>query len=88
MLKAETIEEFYKRKFNWVPNTLHKEIGHVNVIRLNPYVGKRAKPVPYSRKVFYKITITPGSRKVYYADKCYEVRQQALTFSNPNIAYK
>lgn len=88
MRKVETIEEFYKRKFDWVPETLHKEIGHFNVFRLDPYVGSFAKPVPYSRRDFYKITITLGSGKVYYADKCYEVQQQALTFSNPQIPYK
>ncbi|MBS4066493.1 MAG: helix-turn-helix transcriptional regulator [Chitinophagaceae bacterium] len=88
MRKVETIEEFYKRKFNWVPATLHKEIGHFNVFRLDPYVGSRAQPVPYSRRDFYKITITLGNGKVYYADKCYEVQQQALTFSNPQIPYK
>lgn len=88
MRKVETIEEFYKRKFNWVPETLHKEIGHFNVFRLDPYVGSSAQAVPYSRRDFYKITITLGSGKVYYADKCYEVQQQALTFSNPQIPYK
>ncbi len=88
MRKVETIEEFYKRKFNWVPDNLHNEIGHFNVFRLDPYVGSHAKPVPYSRRDFYKITITLGSGKVYYADKCYEVKQQALTFSSPHIPYK
>jgi AraC-like DNA-binding protein len=88
MRKVETIEEFYKRKFDWVPETLHKEIGHFNVFRLDPYVGSHAKPVPYSRRDFYKITITLGNGKVYYADKCYEVQQQALTFSSPQIPYK
>lgn len=88
MRQVETIEQFYKRKFNWVPDHLNKEIGHFNVFRLDPYVGSFAKPVPYSRRDFYKITITLGSGKVYYADKCYEVNRQALTFSNPQIPYK
>ncbi len=88
MRQVESIEQFYKRKFNWVPENLNKEIGHFNVFRLDPYVGSFAKPVPYSRRDFYKITITLGSGKVYYADKCYEVQQQALTFSNPQIPYK
>ena len=88
MRKLETIEEFYKRKFNWVPDNLKNEIGHFNVFRLDPYVGSAAKPVPYSRRDFYKITITLGSGKVFYADKGYEVKQQALTFSSPQIPYK
>ncbi len=88
MTKVETIEQFYKRKFDWVPENLRNEIGHFNVFRLDPYVGAHAKPVPYSRRDFFKITITLGSGKVYYADKMYEVKQQALTFSNPQIPYK
>lgn len=88
MTKVETIEQFYKRKFDWVPGNLRNEIGHFNVFRLDPYVGSNAKPVPYSRRDFYKITITLGSGNVYYADKMYEVKQQALTFSNPQIPYK
>lgn len=88
MRKVETIEEFYKRKFNWVPANLNNEIGHFNVFRLDPFVGRHAKPVPYSRRDFYKITITLGGGKVYYADKAYEVEKQALTFSSPQIPYK
>lgn len=88
MRNVESIEEFYKRKFNWVPDNLKSEIGHFNVFRLDPYVGVHAKPVPYSRRDFYKITITLGNGKVYYADKAYEVKKQALTFSSPQIPYK
>ncbi len=28
MGKVETIEEFYKQKFGWIPDNLRKEIGH------------------------------------------------------------
>jgi AraC family transcriptional regulator, transcriptional activator of pobA len=30
MDKIETIEEFYKRKFDWMPDNLKNEIGHFN----------------------------------------------------------
>jgi AraC-like DNA-binding protein len=88
MRKVETIEEFYKRKFNWVPENLRNEIGHFNIFKLDPYVGVNAKPVPYSRRDFYKISLTIGSGKVHFADKIYEVQKQAMTFSNPLIPYK
>jgi len=88
MSNVETIEQFYKRKFDWVPDNLKNEIGHFNVFRLDPYVGTNAKPVPYSRRDFFKITITVGSGKVYFADTVHEVKKQALTFSNPQIPYK
>jgi len=88
MDKIEKLEEFYKRKFNWVPDNLRNEIGHFNVFRLDHFVGKRAKPVPYKRRDFYKIMLVIGSGKVHYADKVIEVKKQALSFSNPLIPYK
>lgn len=88
MSKVETIEEFYKRKFDWVPDNLKNEIGHFNVFRLDPYVGVHAKPVPYSRRDFYKVTLTLGNGRVHFADSVYEVKKQALSFSNPQIPYK
>jgi hypothetical protein len=36
MSKVETIEEFYKRKFDWIPENIKKEIGHFNVFEHEP----------------------------------------------------
>lgn len=88
MNQVETIEEFYKRKFNWVPEDIRKEIGHFNVFKLDPYVGKNAKPVPYKRRDFYKIMLVEGGGRVHFADKIIDVKKQALSFSNPQIPYK
>jgi AraC-like DNA-binding protein len=88
MNKVETIEDFYKRKFDWMPENLKNEIGHFNVFRLEPFIGDKAQPVPYKRRDFYKIMLVEGHSKVYYADKVIEVKKQALSFSNPQIPYK
>ncbi len=88
MDKIETIEEFYKRKFDWMPDNLKNEIGHFNVFRLEPFVGDKAQPVPYKRRDFYKIMLVIGNSKVHFADKVVEVKKQALSFSNPMIPYK
>lgn len=88
MEKVETIEDFYKRKFDWMPDNIRNEIGHFNVFRLEPFVGERAKPVPYKRRDFYKIMLVVGRSKVHFADKVVEVQKQALSFSNPQIPYK
>jgi AraC-like DNA-binding protein len=88
MDKIETIEEFYKRKFDWMPDNIKNEIGHFNVFRLEPFVGDKAQPVPYKRRDFYKIMLVIGNSKVQYADKVVEVKKQALSFSNPLIPYK
>jgi AraC-like DNA-binding protein len=88
MDKVEKIEELYKRKFNWIPESIHNEIGHFNVFRLEPYVGNKANPVPYKRRDYYKITLIIGNSNIHYADKVIEVQKQALVFSNPQIPYK
>lgn len=88
MNKVETIEEFYKRKFNWIPDNFRNEIGHFNVFKLEPYVPGKPISIPYKRRDFYKIMLVIGNSKVHYADKVAEVQKQALSFSNPQIPYK
>ena len=88
MTKVETIEEFYKRKFDWLPDNIRNEIGHFNVFKLKPLLGDIPGPVPYKRRDYYKIMLVIGNSKVHYADKVYEVKKQALSFSNPQIPYK
>ncbi|MEN5197111.1 MULTISPECIES: helix-turn-helix domain-containing protein [Sphingobacterium] len=87
MEKTQSIEDFYKTKLNWVPDNIRKEIGHFNVFRLDDFVGSHAKPVPYSRKDYYKISLIIGKNKIYYADKEIEIKKQALLFANPQIPY-
>lgn len=87
MSKVETIEEFYKRKFHWMPDNIRNEIGHFNVFKLEPFVGDKAQPVPYKRRDYFKIMLVIGNSKVHYADKVVEVQKQVLSFSNPQIPY-
>jgi AraC-like DNA-binding protein len=88
MAKVETIEEFYKHKFDWIPDNLRSEIGHFNIFKLPPYVEGQPPSIPYKRRDFYKIMLVMGNSQVHYADKVYEVKKQALSFSNPFIPYK
>jgi AraC family transcriptional regulator, transcriptional activator of pobA len=88
MNKVETIEEFYKRKFDWMPDNIRNGIGHFNVFRLDPFVGDKAQPVPYKRRDYFKIMLVTGNSKVHFADKVVEVQKQALSFSSPQIPYK
>ena len=87
MNKSESIEDFYKEKLNGVPENLWKGIGHFNVFRLDEYMGCNAKPIPYSRRDFYKISLIKGRNKVHYADKSITIDRQALLFANPLIPY-
>jgi AraC-like DNA-binding protein len=88
MGKVETIEEFYRRKFDWMPANVRNEIGHFNVFNLQPFVGENATPVPYKRRDYFKIMLVIGKSQVHYADQVFEVRKQAISFSNPQIPYK
>ncbi len=86
--KIETLEELYKRKFDHIPESFYREIGHFNVFRLEPQPDGKAKPVPYKRRDYFKITLCIGKSRIHYADKVMEVEKQALVFSNPFIPYK
>ena len=87
MEKIETIEEFYQRKFNWIPDNIRNEIGHFNVFRHEPVEPGKIKPLPYKRRDFYKIMLVVGDIKMNYADRVVSVKKQALFFSNPQIPY-
>ncbi len=88
MEKSETLQEFYQRKFNWLPEDLKNDMGHFNIFRLEPYFEGKLKAVPYRRRDFFKIMLVKGSARVHYADRVYEVKKQALSFSNPMVPYK
>lgn len=85
---SETLDDFYQRKFDWMPDSVRQNIGHFNVFRLDPFVGPQARPVPYKRRDFFKITLAVGAARVHFADRVVEVQRQALVFSNPGIPYK
>jgi AraC-like DNA-binding protein len=88
MQQVETIEEFYKRKFDWMPNNIRNEIGHFNLFPLEPVDPGKVKPLPYKRRDFYKIMLVLGDIDVNYADRIIPIKQQGLVFSNPLIPYK
>ena len=71
MEKAETLQEFYRRKFNELPDTFTGDIGHFNLFHLEPYVEGKAHIHSYRRRDFYKIMLVKGVSDVHYADKSY-----------------
>lgn len=88
MEKIESIEDFYKRKYDWIPENLKSEIGHFNVFAHEPIDPSKSKPLPYKRRDFYKVMLVVGDIEMLYADKVIKVKKQALFFSNPQIPYK
>jgi len=88
MEKSESLQEFYKRKFAEVPGTFTSEIGHFNLFRLEPFVEGKPTSIPYRRRDFYKIMFVKGQSEVHFADKTIAIKNQAISFSNPQIPYK
>ncbi|WP_367209561.1 helix-turn-helix domain-containing protein [Sphingobacterium sp. R2] len=88
MEKLQSLEEFYQSKFERIPENIRHGVGHFNVFTIDEYIGKHTKPVVYSRKDYYKITLIIGKNRIHYADKVIEIKKQALFFTNPQIPYK
>jgi AraC family transcriptional regulator, transcriptional activator of pobA len=88
MEKIESLEEFYKRKFDWMPDNIKNEIGHFNVFNHEPVEAGKTKTIPYKRRDFYKVMLVVGDIDMMYADKVISIKKQALFFSNPQIPYK
>ncbi|NML56828.1 helix-turn-helix domain-containing protein [Chryseobacterium cheonjiense] len=88
MEKMQSLEEFYRSKFNRVPENIRNGVGHFNVFAIDEYIGNNAKPVVYSRKDYFKITLIIGRNRIHYADKVIDIQKQALFFTNPHIPYK
>ncbi len=87
MDKPESVEQFYKRKFDWIPENIKNEIGHFNVFKHEPIEAGKSKAVSYKRRDFYKIMLVEGNINMNYADKVIPINKQALLFSNPLIPY-
>jgi AraC family transcriptional regulator, transcriptional activator of pobA len=78
MEKTETLEEFYNRKFDWMPDTLKNEIGHFNVFNHEPVEAGKTKSIPYKRRDFHKIMLVVGDIEMLYADKVVSIKKQAF----------
>lgn len=68
MDKAESLEEFYQRKFDTAPKIFQNEIGHFNLFHLEPLAEGKPTVIPYKRRDFYKIMLVKGSSKIHYED--------------------
>lgn len=84
---TESLEDFYKSKFDWLPDNLGQDIGHFNVFRLEDCHGPNKAPVKYTRRDYYKITLFTGKCRYHYADKSVDVDGKTLMFFNPSVPY-
>lgn len=86
--ETESLKEFYKRKYNEVPDNVKQKIGHFNLFPLEPIEKGKTRSLPYRRRDFYKVMLVIGPVEFHYADRMESIEKQALVFSNPMIPYK
>jgi len=87
MAKTETLEDFYRHKFNYLPDNVKKEIGHFNVFRMEDALAPGRQPIQYTRRDFYKIALMRGHNLFHYADKTLDISGTNLMFFNPSVPY-
>ena len=75
METVESLEEFYKRKFDWMPDNIRNEIGHFNVFAHEPVEIGKTKPLAYKRRDFYKIMLVIGDIEMNYADRVVKIKK-------------
>lgn len=64
------------------------EIGHFNMFKVEDLLLPSHKPVSYTRRNFYKVSLVTGHSIIHYADQSIEVQGSILVFTNPMIPYK
>ena len=88
MIQKKVFGDLYNHKFDWLPETIKKEIGHFSISRLEPYVEGGPTSIPFKKRDFYKIMIVKGNSRVRFADKKVSIKKRALAFLSPQIPYK
>jgi AraC family transcriptional activator of pobA len=84
---TETLEEFYRHKFNGLSENLKRDIGQFNVFRIEDRISSGTTSPTYIRRDFFKIMFFQGSNIFHYGDKSIPVNGNTLLFFNPNVPY-
>ncbi|RZM20579.1 MAG: AraC family transcriptional regulator [Pedobacter sp.] len=87
MEATETLQDFYKNKFNLDYDGVNNDLGHFNVFKMEECYLPGRPPIQYSRRDFYKITLMRGRHLYHYGDKTLEVNGSTLIFFNPQVPY-
>ncbi len=83
----ETLEEFYKHKFNKYPENLHNTIGQFNVFQIETRMKKNEELPLHIRRNFFKIMLFSGENTFRYGNQNIPVSGNTLLFFHPDIPY-
>lgn len=88
MNKLLSIQEFYKTRYQWIPDEIRINLGHFNVFPLeSPAIGEGAEPLPYGRREWYNIVLVYGGGILHCSGNQFPVKKHAIVFNNPYVPY-
>ena len=88
MKRSQSIEEFYKSRFQWIPQEIRNILGHFNVFPLEyPAIGCGAKPLEYAHRDWYNIVLVYGGGILQCMGSEYQVKEHAVAFTNPHTPF-
>jgi AraC family transcriptional activator of pobA len=84
---TESLEDFYKYKFNILSDNFKKDTGQFNIFRIEDRIESKTTTPTYIRRNFYKIMLFQGDNVFHYGDKSIAVTGNTLLFFNPLVPY-
>ncbi|RZJ52356.1 MAG: AraC family transcriptional regulator [Flavobacterium sp.] len=84
---TESLEEFYKHKFNDLSKNHSKDSGQFNVFRIEERIATNTTSTTYIRRDFYKIMLFSGKNVFHYGDRSIAIDGNTLLFFNPMVPY-
>jgi AraC family transcriptional activator of pobA len=86
MIPTIDLTRFYSNFHNNAQLT--KLSSHVNIVRVEDAARRRnKKPVAYSRRSFYKISIVKGRGTIHYAERSFEIKGTTIVLTNPLVPF-
>ncbi len=96
-IKNTSLQEFYQEFADFtgrdidalLPPDISREIGHFNIFDIADTIKKvkQKQGMPYNRRAYYKISLIRGKNRAEYADKVFDVKENALLFATPKVPY-
>ncbi|WP_264537817.1 helix-turn-helix domain-containing protein [Flavobacterium sp. N1736] len=84
---TESLEEFYKHKFNDLAQNISRHSGQFNVFRIEDRIAANTTSVTYIRRDFFKIMLFSGNNVFHYGDRSIAINGNTLLFFNPKVPY-
>jgi AraC family transcriptional activator of pobA len=69
------------------PQETDDRVSYFNIFRIENLAVQQKKPLLFSRRSYFKISLVSGHSRVHFADQSIEITESAVVFTNPLIPY-